>query len=222
MDDAELDALLTEQAAYYRARAGTYDLDMRWESEDPELRELFAPIEAWFARLPVHGDVLELACGTGAWTRRLAARAERVHAVDVALEMIAEARARVDDGADVTFEVADVLSWTPPRTYDLVFFSFLLTHVPPARAARFWDLAARAVAPDGVVAFVDAAPPREDDEEWLADGIVRRRLRDGSEHRIVKVFPSAGELEAALAEHGLAGEVSEVAGGFLLGTARPA
>ncbi|MBW3620008.1 MAG: class I SAM-dependent methyltransferase [Actinobacteria bacterium] len=222
MDDDELRRLLEEQTAYYRARAGTYDLDMAWDSDDPELRALFAPVEAWFAALAVAGEVLELACGTGAWTRRLASRAEHVHAVDVAPEMIAHARRRVGPELAVTFEVADLFGLEPGRTYDLVFSSFLLTHVPPARSARFWDVVARSVAPGGLVAFVDAAPDRHDEEEWLAEGVVRRTLRDGSEHRIVKVFPTAAELEATMAEHGLAGEVTEVAGRFLVGTARPA
>ncbi|MFD8811374.1 hypothetical protein ACFV23_07765 [Streptomyces sp. NPDC059627] len=62
------DALLAEQVAYYRARAPEYD---RVYAEREDLRELVAVIDG----LPVAGDVLELACGTGQWTGALAARA---------------------------------------------------------------------------------------------------------------------------------------------------
>lgn len=161
MDDVDdQPGLLAEQVRYYRARAATYDLDMAWDSDDPELRRLLDPVEDWFADLPIRGQVLELACGTGAWTQRLAARADRVHAIDVAPEMIERARARVADVGDVVFEVADVYEWRPPATYDTLFFSFLLTHVPPEMAARFWQVVASSVAQAGTVAFVDA--PRTD------------------------------------------------------------
>jgi trans-aconitate methyltransferase len=219
-DEAELDRLLDEQTRYYRARAATYDLDMAWDSDDPELRELFAPVEAWFAELPVRGQVLELACGTGAWTRRLARRAEHVHAVDVAPEMIERARGRVAGVGSVSFELADVHAWEPPRRYDVVHVAFLLSHIPSARWDRFWDVATAAVADDGILAFVDAAPDRRDEEEWLTEGVVRRRLRDGSEHRIVKVFPTPAELTAALTSRGLEVEVSVLGDHFLVGTAR--
>ena len=87
MEHREMHRLLEDQTRYYRARAATYDLDMAWDTDDPELRELLAPVDDWFADLPIRGHVLELACGTGFWTRRLATRAEHVHAIDAAPEM---------------------------------------------------------------------------------------------------------------------------------------
>jgi len=53
MDD-EVDALLAEQLAYYRGRAPEHDVAYRGKQWDRCLDEL-----------PVSGDVLELACGTG-------------------------------------------------------------------------------------------------------------------------------------------------------------
>ena len=217
MDEHELQQLLGEQARYYRFRAGTYDLDMAWDSDDPELRELFAPVDDWFAGLPIRGQVLELACGTGAWTRRLAARAEHVHAIDVAPEMIERAEDKVAGAGRVIFEVADLYRWQPAAAYDVVFFSFLLTHVPPAMTSRFWQVVASSLAIGATVAFVDAAPHRHDEEEWLGKGVVRRTLRDGSEHRIVKVFPTPENIVDAMAEHGLDGTVDVTNDRFLLG-----
>ncbi len=76
------EALLVEQIAYYRARAAEYD---RVYAEREDVRELLA----LFGDLPVVGDVLELACGTGQWTRLLAARARSVTALAAAPEMLA-------------------------------------------------------------------------------------------------------------------------------------
>ena len=76
MDD-DVQALVAGQVAYYRARAPDYDvyLGKDWDRCIEEL--------------PITGDVLELACGSGHWTRLLAARARSVTAIDAAPEMLA-------------------------------------------------------------------------------------------------------------------------------------
>src|SRR4051794_29444856 len=74
----ERDALLDEQRAYYRARAAEYD--QWWFREGrydrgPELNtRWFSEVEALERALDEFqpgGDVLELAPGTGLWTRHL-------------------------------------------------------------------------------------------------------------------------------------------------------
>src|SRR5262245_14110760 len=107
MDD---DALLAEQMAYYRAGAAEYD---RQYAEDEALQELLAVVDT----RPIAGEVLELACGTGQWTPRLAARARSVTAVDAAAEVLALARARTVSRT-VRFLQADLFEWQPPRRYD--------------------------------------------------------------------------------------------------------
>jgi demethylmenaquinone methyltransferase/2-methoxy-6-polyprenyl-1,4-benzoquinol methylase len=82
------DTLLAEQIAYYRAGAAEYD---RPYAEREDLQRLRAVADG----LPIAGDVLELACGTGWWTPVLAARAHSVTAVDAAAEVLAIARARI-------------------------------------------------------------------------------------------------------------------------------
>lgn len=84
-DVGDVDELLRDQMAYYRAVAGEYD--QAYESHE-DLRSLDALAQG----LPIDGEVLELACGTGQWTRFLATRGHRVTAVDAAPEMLAVAR----------------------------------------------------------------------------------------------------------------------------------
>ncbi len=210
MDD-DLQALLAEQIAYYRARAPDYDDAYRGKDWDRSIEEL-----------PITGDVLELACGTGHWTPLLADRARSVTAVDAAPEVLALARRRLQ-GQPVQFIEADLFTWQPPRRYDTVFFAFWLTHVPPARFAAFWSVAEAALASGGVACFVDSTDRERADERAVAGQAtpaVWRRLRDGSEHRVVKVFYSPAELTARLAELGWSAHIRETSTPLLIGTAR--
>lgn len=212
MDD---DALLAEQMAYYRAGAAEYD---RRYAECGDLRELLAAVDD----LPIAGDVLELACGTGQWTPGLAARARSVTAVDAAPEVLALARARTDSPT-VQFLEADLFQWRPPRRYDTVFFAFWLSHVPPRRLPDFWNTVAAALAPGGKVIFVDDGPAVAAAEEVLADQPVPaalRRLDDGSQYRIVKVFHDVRTLTDDLTALGWSVHIRPVSGNFI-GIAEP-
>ena len=57
-------------------------------------------------------------------------------------------------GVEVTFETADVRSWTPPQTYDFVVSTYAL---PPAGKGREHALAVatRAVAPGGTILIAE-------------------------------------------------------------------
>src|SRR5580698_2874585 len=159
MDDRQL---LDEQIAYYRARAKEYDewfLRQGRYDHGPEFRQTWLreveDIES-VLRSTVHGaDVLELACGTGLWTRRLAENNKRVMAVDSSPETIAINRERVGS-ANVEYRVVDIFSFAPPAAFDVVFFSFWLSHVPPARFDEFWSIVKGALKPGGRVFFIDS------------------------------------------------------------------
>lgn len=212
MDD---DALLAEQMAYYRAGAAEYD---RPYTECEHLRRLLAVVD----ELPVAGDVLELACGTGQWTPRLAARAHSVTAVDAADEVLALARARTASPT-VQFLQADLFAWQPPRRYDTVFFAFWLSHVPPTRLPEFWNTVAAALAPGGRAVFVDDGPAAAAEEDVLANQsapAVLRRLDDGSQYRIVKVFHDVRTLTDDLTAMGWSVHIRPVAWNFV-GVAEP-
>ena len=205
------DTLLAEQIAYYRAGAAEYD---RPYAEREDLQRLRAVADG----LPIAGDVLELACGTGWWTPVLAARAHSVTAIDAAAEVLAIARARIASPS-VQFIQANMFEWQPPRRYNTVFFAFWLSHVPPARLPDFWNTVAAMLAPRGKAIFIDDAAR----EEVLVDQpvpAVLRRLDDGSQYRIVKVFHDARTLTGDLTALGWSVRVRPVEGHFI-GIAEP-
>ncbi|NLU70523.1 class I SAM-dependent methyltransferase [Streptomyces sp. HNM0574] len=206
--------LLTEQLACYRAAAAEYD---RPYTERADLRRLLARA----GELPVRGEVLELACGTGRWTPVLAALGDCVTAVDAAAEPLELARVRVTSPT-VRFVQADLFTWRPERRYDTVFFAFWLSHVPPSRLPAFWDTVAAALAPHGRAVFVDDGPAQAAHEDVLPDRTaptVLRRLDDGSRHRVVKVFHDPAKLTADLAALGWTAHIRPAEGNYLVGTA---
>jgi SAM-dependent methyltransferase len=212
----ESDGLLADQIDYYRRRASEYDETSLEDLEQPF--RLFGPLVE--ALVPT-GDVLEIACGTGLWTEHLAPRADRLTALDSSPEAIELARARVGSGVELV--VANVFEWAPPRRFDSIFFGFWLSHVPPARFADFWRLLGRCLTPGGRVLFVDEGAARASMEPKLLPGragAAERQLRDGSVHKIVKVFHEPEELTRTLAGLGWSAEIELTDEGFIVCTAR--
>jgi demethylmenaquinone methyltransferase/2-methoxy-6-polyprenyl-1,4-benzoquinol methylase len=241
----DVDSLLAEQVAYYRARAPEYD-DW-WARRGPEfdmgpvvnqsVRDNQEQLYASLTDAALRGHALELAAGTGTFTAQLLRHADRVTAVDASPETLALNREK--NGTErVEHVVADLFTWDPPRRYDAVSFSFWISHIPPARWVAFWDLVDRALVPDGTVwfcdnahpAFVETVAPEEfwshrERAEGRADaerGQQRRRLPDGRRFDVVKRYWQPADLTAELAELGWAADVAHTDWVFVHGTARRA
>ncbi len=221
------ETILNDQVAYYRARAGEYDQwflrEGRYDRGAEHRAEWAGEIDKIRAALSAtikNCDVLELACGTGLWTEQLARENRRVVAVDASPEVIAINRNRVHSDR-VRYEVADVFSWTPAARFDAVFFAFWLSHVPASRFERFWDIVQASVKSGGKVFFVDSLLEQTStaiDHAAIDDsGIVRRKLNDGREFDIVKVFYRPEQLEDSLSALGWHARVRSSGKFFLFG-----
>jgi SAM-dependent methyltransferase len=223
--------VLAEQLAYYRARAREYDTwwlrqgrfdrgpeaNARWFAEASEL-------ERALDRFDPRGDVLELACGTGLWTRRLVEYAARLTAVDAAPEVLEINRARVGDPS-VTYVEADLFRWTPePGAFDACVFTFWLSHVPDDRFAAFWERVGTALKPDGRVFFIDSARTERSTaaDHRLPDqgeATMTRRLEDGREFQIIKRFYEPSQLTADLRQLGWDAQIATTGEYFIYGAA---
>jgi demethylmenaquinone methyltransferase/2-methoxy-6-polyprenyl-1,4-benzoquinol methylase len=201
---------IDEQIAYYRARAAEYDewflRQGRYDRGPESNRQWFAEVEEVRRALDDFaptGDVLELAGGTGLWTEPLARGAQSVTVIDSSAEALAINRERVASN-HVRYIEADLFSWHPDHRYDVVFFSFWLSHVPPDRFSGFWDLVRSCLQPAGRVFFIDSlfseTSTAIDHRLHGPDaGTVTRRLNDGREYRIVKRFYEPDTLQHQLA-----------------------
>ena len=215
--------VLTEMKAYYAARApeyddwwfrrGRYDLgeegNARWAAEAAE-------VEAALDALRPFGSVVELAAGTGLWTRHLVEGATRVLALDANAETLAINRERT--GGRAEYRVADLFAWEPDERFDLCVFGFWLSHVPEARFERFWDTVRRA---SGRFFLVDSAAG-DPAHLWESAGEREvRRLSDGREFEIVKRRWSPDGLAARLGPLGWEVDLRTSSGGsFVYGSGR--
>ncbi|HEY7358511.1 MAG TPA: class I SAM-dependent methyltransferase [Ktedonobacterales bacterium] len=227
------DTLLQEQIAYYRARAGEYDewfLRQGRYDRGPELnRQWFAEAEEvaqTLAAFAPTGRVLELACGTGLWTQHLARYVASITAVDSSPEVIQINRERLGAGniENVEYVQADLFAWQPTSQYDVVFFSFWLSHVPPERFVAFWEMVRQALAPGGRVFFIDSlySETSTASDHRLAGHeatTLIRHLNDGQEFHIVKVFYQPEKLATQLEAMGWQARVRATAHYFLYGSA---
>ncbi|HYJ85617.1 MAG TPA: class I SAM-dependent methyltransferase [Pyrinomonadaceae bacterium] len=106
--------------------------------------------------------VLDIGCGTGAFARRLAQRADQVLALDLSPEMIRIAReysAQLSniESSKIEFEVADVLQRPLPKeSFDCIATIATLHHLPYAEMLlKMKD----ALKPGGVLLIVDLFEP---------------------------------------------------------------
>ncbi len=224
-----VDQLLEEQIRYYRERTPEYDEWFfrrgRYDWGPEQTRLWFKEIEEVRRSLDASnptGNVLELACGTGLWTEQLVPHAARLTAVDSSPEAIELNRRRVKSN-HVEYQLVNLFEWSPNKRYDFVFFGFWLSHVPPSRFITFWNLVRNCLAPGGRVFFVDSRrhPATTAQGQSPVDPNAmrsQRRLNDGREFDIVKIFYKPEELELQLSSLGWRATVRGTANFFLYGS----
>jgi hypothetical protein len=85
----------------------------------------------------------------------------------------------------------NIFSWQPEQRYDVVFFGFWLSHVPPQRFESFSALVADCLKPDGRVFFADDADRTPHELVYKnSSPIVRRRSSDGTAYSASSKCPT--------------------------------
>ena len=82
-------------------------------------------------------EALDIGCGTGSFTRLLAARSDRVLALDLSPQMIRVAKERSRGFSTIDFQVADVIGWEfPTEQFDCIVSIATLHHLPIEETLR--------------------------------------------------------------------------------------
>jgi demethylmenaquinone methyltransferase/2-methoxy-6-polyprenyl-1,4-benzoquinol methylase len=218
-----------EMRTYYAARAPEYDdwymrrgryshgviADAAWNAELDSATQ-------WLDALPIGGEIVELAAGTGWWSPLLASKGT-LWLYDAVEEPLDRARERlVAHGLAAHIHVRD--AWAEPdRQVDALFCGFWLSHVPRHRLDEFLGICLRWLKPGGILAFIDSRRDPDSsaiDHPTPADDLSTRRLDDGREFTIPKIYYEPADLEAALtAADFTAAKVETTSRFFLLGRA---
>jgi SAM-dependent methyltransferase len=142
-----------ELRAYYEGRARELDeLAVTYEHPEPYKRFFYgtrarAVLRALDAR--PGEEILEVGCGSGHYTRELAALGAKVTATEYTPSALAQAQRNVGEVAEFRLEDAQSLSFAD-ATFDKVLLSEVIEHVP--RPERAIAEAARVLRPGGVLA----------------------------------------------------------------------
>ncbi|ARV61116.1 SAM-dependent methyltransferase [Nostocales cyanobacterium HT-58-2] len=213
-----MDNIIQEQIAYYEARASEYDewfyrigrydrgeeINQRWFNEVAVVKN------ALYQNGPVE-DILELACGTGIWTQELLNIGKKITAFDASQEVLEINRAKLG-ATHVEYKLVDLFSWEPDAEYDFVFFSFWLSHVPPTLVDSFLTKVYKSVCVGGQVFIIDSrfdltSTAKNHILENDGNIYISRKLNDGQEFTIVKIFYQPEELQDKLAQVGFHADV---------------
>ena len=188
--------LRESQIEFYHRLAPDYDRHVNAEAieENARYRRLF-PAGAAFHR------GLDLGCGTGNRTRGLLEVCDQVLAIDSSPDMIAAAREKLGERG-IDYRVVDILAFPDLETFDVVFSTFWVSHVPLELQDDFWAWVARSLEIGGEVIFQDSIA------QGPGGGGDRRRLPSGETFLIVKNAYDFDRLLEVMTSHGLAGTIT--------------
>ena len=186
---------------YYRQRAAEYENIYH----KPERQQDIAAATAILQNIFLNKQVLEIACGTGFWTEKIAAIATAVHAIDINQSVINIAQQKHFVRANVFFELADFFQYQPAQQYDGLFGGFIWSHILLQETTTFIEAIHRYIVPGGTVVFIDNnfVPGRNLPITYIdekSNTYQSRQLADGSAHLVLKNFPSESYITSKI-EH---------------------
>ncbi|HEX7465085.1 MAG TPA: methyltransferase domain-containing protein [Usitatibacter sp.] len=186
---------------YYARRASEYEQVYEKAERQDELEWLRGRIPA----LLRNRTVLEVACGTGYWTQFIAKSAKKVHACDINEAVLEIAREKPIPRDRVEFYKADAVTLEGvPGGCDAAFAGFWWSHVKRSGIERFVTGLATRLEPRSRVVILDntyvegsSTPVTRRDSE--GNTYQKRKVASGEEYEVLKNFPTADELRAAVA-----------------------
>ena len=189
---------------YYQQRAAEYEKVYVKPERQADLQSLRTIVPAYFSER----RVLEVACGTGYWTRPVSACATSVVAIDLAAETLDVARAQTERDARIDYRIGDAFDLAGVSgTFDAGLVAFWWSHVTIAALHGFLTGLHKRLGAGATVlvmdnTYVDGSnhPITRTDAE--GNTYQRRTLDSGATYEVLKNFPSPAAVRRAVVDAG--------------------
>lgn len=204
--------VLEQQKHYYDARSLEYDewffrqgrfdwgeqLNDIWHDEIKTIRTIIAPIL-------LRRKTLEIACGTGNYTHVIASLSSYVTALDASQDMLEQNKKKNFIHSNIEYIQGDAMSLNLQGTYDIVFMSHWLSHVPRNLLSTFFDSLVNLLSDNGQIVIVDQLrensttakdqPLQENENE-----VHTRLLNSGDKYSVIKNYYTKQDIVSALGD----------------------
>lgn len=178
--------------SYYSDRAKEYEKVYLNPAEQGDLQTA----EKIFQDIFANKTVLEIACGTGYWTERIAKTATSILATDINESVIEIARSRQEE--NINFAIADMFDFSSEKKFDAVFGGFIWSHILLQNLDEFLKRVKSLLCSKGTVVFIDGNAVAGTNHDLknitkidkFGNTFQTRKLENGSSHLVLKNFPT--------------------------------
>ncbi|HMG15555.1 MAG TPA: class I SAM-dependent methyltransferase [Saprospiraceae bacterium] len=193
----------TDIVSYYKDRANEYEKIYSKPERQEDLKSAASILQEIFAGK----QVLEIACGTGYWTEKIAATATSIFATDINESVIDIAKKKKLSSKQVSFAIADIYNFSDHNKFASLFGGFIWSHILLQDLNKFLSFVNSLVSPGSTVVFIDNNfvegsnhPISERDEQ--GNSFQTRKLEDNTTHLVLKNFPTEKFLQLKLKDIG--------------------
>ncbi len=195
---------MSDLVEYYRERAEEYDEIYEWR--DPHRQEEQLILGEAIKESLEGRRVLEVACGTGYWTRILSQTAESIMATDLG-ENVMELAQEKEYACPVTFRKEDAYNLSFSNgSFDGGFSFSWFSHIPRKRLDSFLkgfhrvlEAGSRVFMADN--AYIPGVGGKLIKQAGSEDTYKKRTLKDGREFTIIKNYYSVDDLKMMFSRH---------------------
>jgi ubiquinone/menaquinone biosynthesis C-methylase UbiE len=153
-----------------RTKGGKWSVGEFLKTGQMEIERVFTWLAEQGVNVVNHGRALDFGCGAGRLTQALAKRFERCTGVDVAASMLDAARKlEPPQNCEFVLNERSDLSVFPDKSFDFIYSSIVLQHIPHPFAIGYIAEFCRLLAPNGLLAFQVAVDKQVPLSHWLVD-----------------------------------------------------
>lgn len=175
---------------YYKERAKEYEQIYSKPERQEDLKRVAEILQEFYSGK----SLVEIACGTGYWTERIAETARSIIATDINDSVLEVARSKSYINNNVTFKNQDLFSLNPDKKYENLFGGFIWSHILLQEFDEFILKVNGMIKENGTIIFIDnnyveGSSSKITYTDEFSNTFQTRNLQDGSTHLVLKNFP---------------------------------